>query len=30
VEADRIRDEFRARGIELIDRPGGHTDWIQR
>ncbi|MFZ4805143.1 MAG: cysteine--tRNA ligase [Synechococcus lacustris] len=30
VEADRIRDEFRARGIELIDRPGGLTDWIQR
>jgi len=27
--ADRIRDELRARGIELIDRPGGVTDWIR-
>jgi cysteinyl-tRNA synthetase len=27
--ADRIRDELRARGIELIDRPGGITDWIR-
>lgn len=27
--ADRIRDELRARGIELIDRPGGFTDWIR-
>ena len=27
--ADRIRDELRARGIELIDRPGGLTDWIR-
>jgi cysteinyl-tRNA synthetase len=28
--ADRIRDELRSRGIELIDRPGGHTEWIRR
>ena len=27
--ADRIRDELRARGIELIDRPGGVTEWIR-
>ena len=25
--ADRIRDELKAQGIELIDRPGGVTDW---
>ena len=29
-EADRIRNELIARGIELIDRPGGVTDWIRR
>jgi cysteinyl-tRNA synthetase len=28
--ADGIRDQLRARGIELIDRPGGTTEWIQR
>ena len=28
-EADRIRDQLRARGIELIDKPGGITDWIK-
>ncbi|MED5383775.1 MAG: DALR domain-containing protein, partial [Cyanobacteriota bacterium] len=28
-EADRIRNELIARGIELIDRPGGVTDWIR-
>jgi cysteinyl-tRNA synthetase len=27
--ADRIREDLRARGIELIDRPGGVTDWIR-
>ena len=27
--ADRIRDDLKARGIELIDKPGGITDWIQ-
>ena len=27
--ADRIRDALKARGIELIDKPGGLTDWIQ-
>ncbi|MFM7314544.1 MAG: DALR domain-containing protein, partial [Cyanobium sp.] len=27
--ADRIRDQLRADGIELIDRPGGVTDWIR-
>jgi len=30
ASADRIRDALRARGIELIDRPGGLTDWIRR
>jgi len=28
-EADRIRDQLRAQGIELIDKPGGSTDWIR-
>jgi cysteinyl-tRNA synthetase len=27
--ADRIRDQLRASGIELIDRPGGLTDWLR-
>jgi cysteinyl-tRNA synthetase len=27
--ADRIRDELHARGIELIDKPGGITEWVQ-
>lgn len=27
--ADRIRDELKARGIELIDKPGGLTDWLR-
>ncbi len=27
--ADRIRDELKSRGIELIDKKGGETDWIQ-
>ncbi|MEB3166800.1 MAG: cysteine--tRNA ligase [Cyanobacteriota bacterium] len=30
ASADRIRDALRERGIELIDRPGGSTDWIRR
>jgi len=30
VEADRIRDVLRAQGIELIDRPGGSTEWLRR
>jgi len=30
AEADRIRDELTDRGIELIDRPGGITEWIRR
>jgi cysteinyl-tRNA synthetase len=29
-EADRIRAELLAEGIELIDRPGGVTDWLRR
>jgi cysteinyl-tRNA synthetase len=28
--ADQIRDELRAQGIELIDRPGGSTEWLRR
>ncbi|SBO44348.1 cysteine--tRNA ligase [Cyanobium sp. NIES-981] len=27
--ADRIRAELQAEGIELIDRPGGVTDWLR-
>jgi cysteinyl-tRNA synthetase len=27
ASADRIRDELRQAGIELMDRPGGRTDW---
>ena len=29
AEADRIRDELSRKGIELIDRAGGITDWIR-
>ncbi|MFM9042214.1 MAG: cysteine--tRNA ligase [Vulcanococcus sp.] len=29
ASADRIRDELKAQGIELIDKPGGVTDWIR-
>ena len=28
-EADRIRDGLKTEGIELIDRPGGVTEWIR-
>jgi cysteinyl-tRNA synthetase len=28
--ADAIRDRLRSHGIELIDRPGGSTDWIRK
>jgi cysteinyl-tRNA synthetase len=28
--ADRIRDQLRGQGIELIDRPGGTTEWLRR
>jgi len=28
--ADRIRDQLRGQGIELIDRPGGSTEWLRR
>ena len=28
--ADRIRDDLRAQGIELVDRPGGLTEWLRR
>ena len=27
AESDRIRDELKAQGITLIDKPGGVTDW---
>ena len=27
--ADRIRDELRQQGIELVDRPGGVTEWLR-
>jgi cysteinyl-tRNA synthetase len=27
AEADRIRSELTAQGIELIDKPGGSTEW---
>jgi len=27
--ADRIRDALRTQGIELIDKPGGLTDWVR-
>ncbi|QNI70010.1 cysteine--tRNA ligase [Cyanobium sp. NS01] len=30
ASADRIRAELQAEGIELIDRPGGHTEWLRR
>ena len=29
-KADNIRDELKSLGIEIIDKPGGDTDWIQR
>ncbi|WP_411869794.1 cysteine--tRNA ligase [Vulcanococcus limneticus] len=29
ASADRIRDALKARGIELIDKPGGLTDWLR-
>ena len=29
AEADRIRDELAAKGVELIDKPGGVTEWIR-
>lgn len=29
AEADRIRQALKAEGIELIDRPGGLTEWIR-
>ena len=27
--ADKIRNELKAQGIELIDKKDGGTDWIQ-
>ena len=29
-EADRIRDQLKEQGIQLIDQPGGMTRWVQR
>ena len=29
AEADRLRDELAAQGVELIDKPGGITEWIR-
>ena len=29
AEADRLRDELAAQGVELIDKPGGMTEWIR-
>ncbi|MBD2465635.1 cysteine--tRNA ligase [Oscillatoria sp. FACHB-1407] len=29
AESDRIRDDLKAKGIVLIDKPGGVTDWIR-
>ena len=29
AEADRIRDELAAQGVELIDKPDGVTEWIR-
>ena len=29
AEADRIRDALQDQGIELIDRPGGVTEWLR-
>ena len=29
AEADRIRDELAAQGVQLIDKPGGVTEWIR-
>ncbi len=29
AEADRIRDELATQGVELIDKPGGVTEWIR-
>ncbi len=29
AKADLIRDELKASGIELIDKPGGNTEWIR-
>jgi len=30
TSADRIRDQLNAQGIELIDKPGGLTEWLRR
>ena len=30
AKADQIRDELKSLGVEIIDKPGGDTDWIQR
>jgi cysteinyl-tRNA synthetase len=30
ASADRIREELRRQGIELVDKPGGVTVWLRR
>ena len=29
ASADRLRDELKAQGIELVDKPGGVTVWLR-
>jgi cysteinyl-tRNA synthetase len=29
-EADRVRDQLRRQGIDLVDKPGGVTVWLRR
>jgi cysteinyl-tRNA synthetase len=29
AEADRLREDLRQQGVELVDKPGGVTVWIR-